>query len=144
LEAIQKNLLWRFQNLWPLEAPRSIPNLHTLPVHIRDPLGRPILVLRHNPIDASASNKQTVVIRALERLRLHLKQLYDDSGDDDPILQYVVLLDLSELSFQSIVRLLFNKFHKSVLTLKGTPGYQPIRMDSKRACPPISWNDRGR
>lgn len=60
------------------------------------------------------SNKQNVLIHAFERLRLHLKQLYDNSTDDNPTLQYVVLLDLSELSFQNIVRFLFNKFHKSV------------------------------
>lgn len=60
----------------------------------------------------TASNKRMLLIRALERLRLHMKQIYDESRDDDPILQYVVLLDLSELSFQNIVRLSFNKFHK--------------------------------
>jgi hypothetical protein len=65
-------------------------------------------------MDEASSNKQNVLIDAVERLRLHLKQLYDISRDDSPTLQYVVLLDLSELSFQSIVRLLFNKFHKSV------------------------------
>jgi hypothetical protein len=71
-------------------------------------------------MDEAPSNKPNVLIHAFERLRLHLKELYDDSRDDNPTLQYVVLLDLSELSFQSIVRLLFNKFHKR-FNFEGNP-----------------------
>ena len=115
LEAIQRNLRWRFQNLWPLEPPRSILNLHCLPFHIRDPLGRPILVFKSTPMAEASSSNKKVLVHALERLRLHLRQLHDDSRGDNPTLQYVVLLDLSELSFQSIVRGLFNKsYHLTV------------------------------
>ncbi|KAJ3507302.1 hypothetical protein NLJ89_g6380 [Agrocybe chaxingu] len=109
LEAVQKNLLWRLTNLWPVERqgetePLSpIPNFYCLPAHIRDPLGRPILVLGVAPVDEDLSIQKDLIIRAFERLRMHLKRLYDDSGTNSrPVLQYTVLLDLSQLSLQSI------------------------------------------
>ena len=75
-----------------------------------------------------------LLIRGLERLRVHLKQIYDDSRDDDPILQYVVLLDLSELSFQNIVRFSFNKFHK--FNLKGNPRISIFLLGLRKTSPP--------
>ncbi|PPQ84585.1 hypothetical protein CVT25_015788 [Psilocybe cyanescens] len=103
LEAIQKTLLWRLDNLWPLEPPKSIPNLHCLPSDIRDPLGRPILAVEVVAVDESLDSQKRSIIQAFEQLRLHLKKLYDNSEDDArPPLQYVILLDLRQLSFQSI------------------------------------------
>ncbi|KAF4620914.1 hypothetical protein D9613_000308 [Agrocybe pediades] len=103
LEAIQKTLLWRIENLWPLEFPSPIPNLHCLPSDIRDPFGRPILVLEVTPVDQPVDSQKRAIIRAFEQLRLHLRSLYDSSEDDArPPLQYVVLLDLAQLSLQSI------------------------------------------
>ncbi|KAF9564738.1 CRAL/TRIO domain-containing protein [Agrocybe pediades] len=103
LEAIQKTLLWRIENLWPLEPPSPIPNLHCLPSDIRDPFGRPILVLEVTPVDQPVDSQKRAIIRAFEQLRLHLRSLYDSSEDDArPPLQYVVLLDLAQLSLQSI------------------------------------------
>ncbi|KAF8902909.1 CRAL-TRIO domain-containing protein [Gymnopilus junonius] len=103
LEAIQRTLLWRLDNLWPIESPISIPNLHCLPSNIRDPFGRPILVLEVNPVDVTQDLLKRFLIRAFEQLRLHLKKLYDDSEDNlRPPLQYIALFDLSQLSFQSI------------------------------------------
>jgi retinaldehyde-binding protein 1 len=49
------------------------------------------------------SKKQNILVHAFENLRLHLKELYDGSEDDNPTLQYAVLLDLNMLSLQSIV-----------------------------------------
>jgi hypothetical protein len=104
LEAAQKDLQWRLENLWPLEAAHNIPNLQCLPVHVRDPFGRPIIVLRMDPIGEDVlSKKQNILVHAFENMRLHLKQLYDGSEDDNPTLQYAVLLDLNMLSLQSIV-----------------------------------------
>ncbi|KAH9485075.1 hypothetical protein JR316_0001981 [Psilocybe cubensis] len=103
LEAVQKTLLWRLDNLWPIEPPKSIPNLHCLPADIRDPLGRPILVVEMSAVDESLDSQKRSIIQAFEQLRLHLRKLYDSSDDDArPPLQYVVLLDLSQLSLHSI------------------------------------------
>ncbi|KDR75091.1 hypothetical protein GALMADRAFT_122666 [Galerina marginata CBS 339.88] len=103
LEAIQKNLLWRFENLWPVELPFPIPTVHCLPSDIRDPFGRPILVVELIPVGEALDSQKRFLIRAFEQLRLHLKKVYDLSEDDPrPPLQYVVLLDLRQLSFQSI------------------------------------------
>lgn len=107
LEAIQKTLLWRLDNLWPLESHRPIPNLHCLPSEIRDPFGRPVLILEATPVDIAGDSQKRYIIQAFEQLRLHLKNLYDSSEDDArPPLQYVVLFDLGQLSLQSIVTLL--------------------------------------
>ncbi|KIM45318.1 hypothetical protein M413DRAFT_441999 [Hebeloma cylindrosporum] len=103
LEAIQKNLLWRLTNLWPVEPPLAIPNLHCLPDNIRDPFGRPVLVLEVVAVDESTESQKLFIIRAFETLRIHLRKLYEMSEDNEkPSLQYVALLDLSQLSLQSL------------------------------------------
>lgn len=143
LEAVHKDLQWRLKNLWPLEA-HSIPNLHCLPVHVHDPFGRPILVLRMNPIAEDVlSKKQSIFVYAFEKLRLHLKRQYDVSPDDNPTLQYVVLLDLNELSLQSIVSAPSTDRYGPVL-YKVTLGPGLVHMDSEGDDSPFSWDDRGR
>ncbi|KAF8971084.1 CRAL-TRIO domain-containing protein [Flammula alnicola] len=103
LEAIQKNLLWRLSNLWPVEPPSLIPNLRCLPTDIRDRFGRPIVVVEASPVNETVEAQKRSVIRAFEQLRIHLKRLYDSSQDHRrPPLQYVLLLDLGQLSLQSI------------------------------------------
>ncbi|KAF8160690.1 CRAL-TRIO domain-containing protein [Crassisporium funariophilum] len=103
LEAIQKNLIWRLNNLWPLVPPSSIPNLHCLPDGIYDPLGRPILVIEVVPLDNDTELQKRFILQAFEQLRIHLKYLYEVSeGRREPPLQYVALLDLRSLSFQSL------------------------------------------
>ncbi|PPQ66319.1 hypothetical protein CVT26_011150 [Gymnopilus dilepis] len=104
LEAIQKNLLWRLDNLWPIDSSIRIPNLHCLPSDVRDPFGRPILVLEVNAVDVPQDSQKRFIILAFEQLRSHLRKLYDESEDNNPRppLQYIVLLDLKQLSIQSI------------------------------------------
>ncbi|KAF5321944.1 hypothetical protein D9619_001492 [Psilocybe cf. subviscida] len=104
LEAVEKILKWRVENLWPIESSSaSALSIRCLPTDIRDPLGRPILVIDMGPINESLDSHKRSVIRSFEKLRLHLKSLYDSSEDHQhPPLQYVVLLDLSRLSLQSI------------------------------------------
>lgn len=88
-----------------MEPHFRVPNIQCLPAHIRDPFGRPILIARVEPVDPKLyPNKQHTLVHAFECLRVHLKRLYDSSKDDNPVLQYVVLLDLSELSLYNIVR----------------------------------------
>ncbi|KAF9050045.1 CRAL-TRIO domain-containing protein [Panaeolus papilionaceus] len=104
LEAIRKNLIWRLQNLWPPAPATQIPNFHCLPADIFDLFGRPILVIHVAPVDKDIEAQKQDIIQAFERLRLHLQVLHDRciANDEPPPLQYVALLDLSQLSFQSI------------------------------------------
>lgn len=51
-------------------------------------------------------------MRAFEILRIHLKKLYEMSEDNEkPSLQYVALLDLSQLSLQSLVSSSLSRFY---------------------------------
>ncbi|KAF9482205.1 CRAL/TRIO domain-containing protein [Pholiota conissans] len=103
LEAIQKILIWRLSNIWPLEPPSLIPNLRCLPTDIRDRFGRAILVIETTPVDESIDSQKRSIIQAFEQLRLHLRKLYDNSEDHrNPPLQYVALLDLKQISLQSM------------------------------------------
>ncbi|KAF8198055.1 CRAL-TRIO domain-containing protein [Pholiota molesta] len=103
LEAIQKILIWRLSNIWPLEPPSIVPNLRCLPTDIRDRFGRAILVIETSPVDESIDSQKRSIIMVLEQLRIHLRKLYDSSEDHrNPPLQYVVLLDLRQLSLQSM------------------------------------------
>ncbi|KAF9527318.1 CRAL-TRIO domain-containing protein [Crepidotus variabilis] len=101
LEAVQKNLQWRLENLWPPHRQARIPNFYCLPAKIRDPFGRPILVIRLVGVDNSESLR-TQIVEIFEQLRLFLRQLYDESPNGIPTLQFVVLLDLGELSLRAI------------------------------------------
>ncbi|KJA20016.1 hypothetical protein HYPSUDRAFT_142747 [Hypholoma sublateritium FD-334 SS-4] len=103
LEAIQKTLIWRLANLWPTEPPSRIPNVHCLPTDIRDRFGRAVLVIETAPVDDTMDSQKRSIILAFEQLRIHLRRLYDKSEDHrNPPLQYMVLLDLSQLSLQSL------------------------------------------
>ena len=97
------------------------------------------------PVDPKLyPKKQHTLAHAFESLRVHLKRLYDNSKDDNPTLQYVVLLDLSELSLYNVVRA-FLPIEKNVSNEKKTvPGYRIIDMDSKRGYPPIPRYDGSR
>lgn len=78
-------------------------NLRCLPTC--DPFGRPILVIKAVPLDEDTESQKRFIIKAFEQMRIYLKVLYDGTTDvREPTLQYVVLLDLSQLSLQSIVR----------------------------------------
>jgi len=55
-------------------------------------------------MDESIESQKLFIMRAFEILRIHLKKLYEMSEDSEqPSLQYVALLDLSQLSLQSLV-----------------------------------------
>lgn len=89
-----------------------MPNLHCLPAF--DPFGRPILVIKVVPLDEDIKSQKRFITKAFEQLRIYLKVLYDGAKDvRKPTLQYVALLDLCQLSLQSIVR----NFHANAYTL---------------------------
>ncbi|KAJ7761025.1 CRAL-TRIO domain-containing protein [Mycena metata] len=101
LESIRKTLVWRFTHLWPPD-PSPMRFVHCLPPPARDPFGRLILVVKVVSFNDSSDAYKPLIIQGLERLRLHLKRLNDDTQQSPPTLQYVILLDLKNLSTQSL------------------------------------------
>ncbi|KAJ7020002.1 CRAL-TRIO domain-containing protein [Mycena alexandri] len=101
LESIRKTLVWRFTHLWPPD-PSPMRFVHCLPSPARDPFGRPILVVKVVSFNDSSDAYKPLIIQGLESLRLHLKRLNDDTQQSLPTLQYVILLDLKNLSTQSL------------------------------------------
>jgi NADPH-dependent 7-cyano-7-deazaguanine reductase QueF-like protein len=79
--------------------------LHCLP-DVRDPLGRPILVIEAVAFKESSEihQQQNFLIQIMEQFRLYLKTLNQSSEASSPSLQYIVLLDLKEVSMNTIVR----------------------------------------
>ncbi|KAJ7467174.1 CRAL-TRIO domain-containing protein [Mycena latifolia] len=102
MESVRKTLVWRFSHLWPSDAPLRMPLVHCLPPPAVDPFGRPILVVKVVSFNDSSDAYKPLILRGLERLRLHLKRLNRDARQSAPILQYVILLDLESLSTQSL------------------------------------------
>ncbi|KAJ3564427.1 hypothetical protein NP233_g8305 [Leucocoprinus birnbaumii] len=104
LESIRKTLIWRLQNLWPTDPDYALPPaVRCLPEHVRDPFGRPILVVEVVPVSESPEVVKPYIIQTFERLRLHLKRLVGGQGaEEEPALQYIILLDLANLSLQSM------------------------------------------
>ncbi|KAJ7141272.1 CRAL-TRIO domain-containing protein [Mycena epipterygia] len=102
MESIRKTLVWRFSHLWPLDPSLRMPIVHCLPA--RDPFGRPILVVKVVSFNDSSDAYKPMIVRGLECLRLHLKRLNGNSRQPPgaPTLQYVILLDLKNLSTQSL------------------------------------------
>lgn len=77
-----------------------------VPPPARDPLGRPILLVQVVSLNDSSDAYKPLIIRGFESLRLHLKRLNESplqSTTSQPILQYVILLDLKQFSTQSLV-----------------------------------------
>ncbi|KAJ7282756.1 CRAL-TRIO domain-containing protein [Mycena rebaudengoi] len=102
MESIRKTLVWRFKNLGP--GPQlHMPIVPCLPPPARDPFGRPILVIKVVSFNDSSDAYKPLILRGLESLRLHLKRLNEISRQTPvPTLQYVILLDLKNLSTQSL------------------------------------------
>lgn len=121
MESIRKNLLWRFKKLWPPE-PELLPltRVYFLPPDVRDPFGRPIIIIQVIGFKNSSDTYIPLLIRAMEQFRLRLKTLNDTSDQGFPVLQYIVLFDVKELSVQNLVR---------SLRAKGT-------LESSRLIPP--------
>ncbi|KAJ7646780.1 CRAL-TRIO domain-containing protein [Roridomyces roridus] len=98
MESIRKTLVWRFNHLWPPHPPLR---MSIVPPPATDPFGRPILLVEVVSLNDSSDAYKPLIIRGLETLRLHLKRLNENSAQQ-PILQYVILLDLKHFSTQSL------------------------------------------
>ncbi|KAF5355528.1 hypothetical protein D9758_006381 [Tetrapyrgos nigripes] len=105
MESIRKNIAWRSNCLWPPKpvVPTGKQQLHCLP-DVRDPLGRPILVIEATAFKESSEihQQQNFLIQIMEQFRLYLKMLNKSSEAYSPSLQYIVLLDLKEVTMKTI------------------------------------------
>ncbi|KAF8647088.1 hypothetical protein AX16_006922 [Volvariella volvacea WC 439] len=105
LEAIRKTLVWRIENLWSLGPSPVVPLIHCLPNDARDPYGRPILVIEMGgSMTEDPTAAKALIIQVVERLRAHLQLLNAEAelNHSSPTLQYFILLDLRNLSIQSL------------------------------------------
>ncbi|KAF7783025.1 hypothetical protein Agabi119p4_2401 [Agaricus bisporus var. burnettii] len=104
LESIRKTLVWRVQNLWSMNRDFKLPAMvHCLPEHIRDPFGRPVLVIELDSVHESPEVVKSYILQIFELLRLHLKSISGRGApEEEPVLQYIVLLDLAKLSLQAV------------------------------------------
>jgi len=104
LEAIRKNLVWRLDNLWP--PPEYVPmsNVHCLPPTAADPFGRPIIIVETVPVEVDVELAKKGVLQFFERVRSNLYELAKEkSSKEDIPLQCMVVIDLTNLSFQRAV-----------------------------------------
>ncbi|KAG6827344.1 hypothetical protein H0H92_012165 [Tricholoma furcatifolium] len=102
MESIRKNLVWRLNTLWPLRhSAQVLTAMHCLPLNVRDPFGRPILLIKALPMNITSESAKPMIIEAFERLRCHLKDL--NAASAPPILQYVILLDVKDFSLAYFV-----------------------------------------
>ena len=104
LENARDLLVWRLAVI-PDEIPRpTAPFLQCLPLTARDPFNRPIVVVKLSSLFQTAEDARTTLIYYMEMLRLNLEGINEASSDDEqPVLQYVAMVDIGGLSVQSVV-----------------------------------------
>ncbi|TBU48149.1 CRAL/TRIO domain-containing protein [Dichomitus squalens] len=107
LEDARDVLLWRLAVI-PTEIPRSSTSfIRCLPTNVRDPFGRPIIVVKLCDLLGSLHDVRSALINYMELLRLHLYTLNNQQqesaqGRERPILQYIVLVDIDRIPMQSV------------------------------------------
>ena len=106
MESIRQNLVWRIQTIHPRADAPPLGLLHCLPSEITDPFKRPIIVLKVSDLAAENGKEdlKDLLMPTIDRLQAHLKELNQFAESDSPLLQYVILLDLADVSMQSMVR----------------------------------------
>ncbi|KAI0759869.1 CRAL-TRIO domain-containing protein [Trametes elegans] len=108
LEHARDTLLWRLAVV-PGEVPRCpSPLVRCLPLASRDPCGRPVIVVRLARVFAFPGDVREALIHYMELLRLTLEDLNRNSAAGQPgtggraapgpVLQYVALLDVGDIS----------------------------------------------
>ncbi|KAI0743967.1 CRAL-TRIO domain-containing protein [Daedaleopsis nitida] len=105
LENARDLLVWRLAVI-PDVIPRpTTPFLRCLPQTARDPFHRPILVVQLSRLLEVTEDVRTTLIYYMELLRLNLEAV-NDAGradrEDQPVLQYVALVDIGGISVQSV------------------------------------------
>ncbi|OSD07045.1 CRAL/TRIO domain-containing protein [Trametes coccinea BRFM310] len=106
LEHARDTLLWRLASIPTTTYRHSASLIRCLPLTCRDPFERPILIIRVAEILRAPGDVREVLVHHMEQLRLNLKALNEGTnpGDTDgefvPILQYVALFDIANISVQ--------------------------------------------
>ena len=103
-------LTWRLTHLKCQDLTAFPPSpLHILPPPASDILRRPILVLRLAKLVTLQRDPREHILRSVEGLRLNLHNINSAESarddDDDPVLQYVLLVDMEDASMSNFVRL---------------------------------------
>jgi hypothetical protein len=99
---MRENLIWRITVLRN-HLTRPLPRKYYI-LPNPDRFGRPIVLFKVSDLKDISEDVRGQLMYTMDCLRRHLKSLNDDRPHDhDPVLQYVVLLDLSGLSIQNIV-----------------------------------------
>ncbi|KAI0935352.1 hypothetical protein AcV7_003816 [Taiwanofungus camphoratus] len=105
LESLRTALIWRLTALPVLESNIQPSFLRCFPVTIRDSFGRPIIFLKLAAISEIRGDLRLVFMNTMEVLRLHLQWLNTKLDLEDqalPVMQYVALIDVEGVSFQSV------------------------------------------
>ncbi len=122
-ESLRKSVLWRLEHLKPAilsqQGLKSLQNINPPPLpasairfldrSIRDALGRPIAILRVSQLDfkSGLENLKRDIVLSLEWMRVVLQQInaLESKGTFmEPVLQYVVAVDVKDVSITTIVR----------------------------------------
>ncbi|KAF8629135.1 hypothetical protein AX17_005721 [Amanita inopinata Kibby_2008] len=101
MEAVRKTLIWRLNNLWPSVPCSSRNFLHCLPSDVLDPFNRPIIIIKMIAFNQTTDAIKPLLLHVFESLRVYLQQL-SDNLEENPTLQYIVLLDLDGLLLQNL------------------------------------------
>jgi hypothetical protein len=106
MESIRQNLVWRINKIHPsLEEP-PLGILRCLPSSVSDPFGRPIVVLKVSALAAehSTDDFKHLLMPTINHLQTNLKNLNAiKERKERPVFQYIILLDLADVSIQHVV-----------------------------------------
>jgi retinaldehyde-binding protein 1 len=106
MESIRQNIVWRINASHHMPVKSQLEIIHCLPSSVSDPFGRPIIVLKVSALVAeyTADTFKLLLLSTIDRLQAHLKKL-NTSRDRKgrPIFQYIVMLDLADVSIQHVV-----------------------------------------
>ncbi|KZT10911.1 CRAL/TRIO domain-containing protein [Laetiporus sulphureus 93-53] len=105
LEDARKILVWRALSFSPVID--SIPPfLRCFPSTCHDPFGRPVLFTKLAAMADISHTSKHALLQGMELLRIHMAQLNTDDQRMDtdtlPIFQYVLLLDIGNISVQNL------------------------------------------
>ncbi|KAI0302703.1 CRAL-TRIO domain-containing protein [Russula brevipes] len=108
LESLRTILTWRLTHL-KSQDPTAFPEspLHILPSPASDILRRPVLILRLAKLATLQKDPREHILRSVEGLRLNLHNINSsssslpESSSHDPVLQYILLVDMEDASMRS-------------------------------------------
>ncbi|PIL36055.1 hypothetical protein GSI_01715 [Ganoderma sinense ZZ0214-1] len=106
LESARDVLLWRLAVISaPVPRP-PISFLRCLPSNAQDPFGRPIVVVKLSQLLGSRQDVRPALVQYMELLRLNLEAVNRErvtlDDHEQPILQYIALIDIDGISMQSV------------------------------------------